>query len=1243
METLFREVVLTEGETLGMRMTDNPDIIMKETGCKPPGVGFYVLSVDADSLPAQSGVKIGDKLDSLASADGVEINFTPDNTDIRVFFDTLQNAARPLKLVFRACEDTPNSPVFEVMEGFRQVNLGEGEVLGLRLTNSADIITDETGFVTGEYGVYVLSVQAKSISEQRGVKVGDKLEALFSRNGSAYEFTPDNSDVRLFLDAIQNAERPLRLLFRSCDWATKIVMEGPLEKKNQSSKIGLSYSKRYFELTARNMSYYDKKDGVLKGCIPVATITGCNKDSGKKSGYHFTVEEPERGYKMRAETEEIQGQWVSAVIGELDKRRRVQESIRRTAEMQRNAYLSAEQAKGKSPAELEELARKQAENESNRVAEQNRRARAKNAAAPLMSKDVIWWENKQIVRKKGGMDDVFVRARIDTGDVGGKAFFQREYQRWRILDPVEIIEVLEDGSDGRKLTTSPNDFLYRSAIDGDALKQINGELSNLSPLNEATILASLHERYDAKEIYSYIGPTLVAVNAFCDSFGIDAYSSETMLKYINEQRCRLKLPPHVFAVGREVYFRLVATGTPQAVIITGESGAGKSFSARKILQFFSEVSGVNAAASPVSSSIQITNPILEAFGYAKMPRNDDSSRFGKLFKLFFDEGGSIVGGRIETYLLEKSRVVGHGIGERSFHIFYQLLAYLKQENPPWAGELMLPSLDSSHYKYLASTVNDDEAAIAKSAAKFQEVVDALLYSGFAEAEQVYLWRTLAAIMKLGNVEFSEDEKTKAKIDDMTEVAGCAKIFGMSESMLAEALCSREFPNPMAGKPPILFKVGVDMAKQNRDALAKSVYSGIFDLLVDQINEVFEDNKLEGFDADLPLEEQRVISVLDIFGFEVLDSNSLEQLLINVANEQLHDYFGQHMYAEQVALLEKESPAGGPVAAEGEDPEGLTFFHAHLTEICREQNERMNELRNGVLGNALVETCKKPFGTDEQFMTALAPIIDSSKIITRENETFEISHFAEKVIYTSAGFVDKNKFRLYDNLQKAIEQSENGFLRRLVASDGEDQTKQISERFMASLDSLLGLLNASMPRFIRCLKSNTHKKAWVFEQPLVHEQLMYASILQTVRICTTGFPEQVSFRRFYLQCRPIFIETPELMAFEDGYPDYFRTQRPLDEVPGEVWKEGCSVLLELCVERLGQQTAKSIRIGSESVLLREEASQALDKERLRVDRLRVDERNAARRIEAARLKAEQASKPKDGRRGKDMKEKLCLVM
>lgn len=552
--------------------------------------------------------------------------------------------------------------------------------------------------------------------------------------------------------------------------------------------------------------------------------------------------------------------------------------------------------------------------------------------------------------------------------------------------------------------------------------------------------------------------------------------------------------------------------------------------------------------------------------------------------------------------------------------------------------MLLPSELPSAYKYLATSdgKDDDAKATAKAANRFREVIDALLYCGFAEAEQVHLWKTLAGIIKLGNINFSEDEKTKAQVTDQSQLVGCAEIFGMTPEQLAEALCQREFPNPMPGKPPITFKVGVDMAYQNRDALAKGIYSGIFDLLVEQINNVFEENKLEGFDPSLPIEQQRVISVLDIFGFEVLDSNSLEQLLINIANEQLHDYFGQHMYAEQVALLEKESTGGEA------DPEGLTFFHAHLTEICNEQRNRMEMLRGGLLNTALLDICKKPFGTDEEFFAAVQalPVND---IIEVGEDSFSITHFAEKVCYSPANFVDKNKFRLYDNLQKTIDGCDNGFLKRLVAADGSDQSMQIHERFMTSLDSLLELLNASMPRFIRCLKSNSAKQAWVFEGALVHEQLMYASVLQTVRICTTGFPEQVSFRRFYLQCRPIYIESEELCAFEDGYPDYFRTQRPLDEVPIEVWKEGCSVLVELCVERLGSNVAKSIRIGSDSVLLREEASQVLDKERLRVDRVRVDERNAARRIEAARLKAEQAAKPRDGQRGKQMKDQLCALM
>jgi len=347
-------------------------------------------------------------------------------------------------------------------------------------------------------------------------------------------------------------------------------------------------------------------------------------------------------------------------------------------------------------------------------------------------------------------------------------------------------------------------------------------------------------------------------------------------------------------------------------------------------------------------------------------------------------------------------------------------------------------------------------------------------------------------------------------------------------------------------------------------------------------------------------------VLDIFGFEVLNKNSLEQFLINLANEQLNDYFQNHMYAEQTALLESESLL---------DTESTKEFHDHLSIICNEQQHRLQTLRKVILEQSLCEVSQKPYGNDDEFMETVTELAAGNDILDpKGNDGFEVTHFAANVNYTAAAFVEKNKFRLYDNLRKLIESCSEVFLHKLVAGEvASDKTAQLSERFTTSLDELLQLLSVSMPRFIRCIKSNTGKRPWEFEPSLIHRQLRYASILQTVRICSTGYPEQLTFDFFYYRCKPLFADAEEIAKFEGCFPQYFKPEGPDKNTPVDVWKEGAGVVLELCMERLGQWMSKSVRIGAGTVMLREDASQVLDNERRRLEHI------AEKRTEASKRK------------------------
>jgi len=768
---------------------------------------------------------------------------------------------------------------------------------------------------------------------------------------------------------------------------------------------------------------------------------------------------------------------------------------------------------------------------------------------------------------------------------------------------IDLEEEAEDGTVetmGEALTIMPGDKVHRASVAARSQKDdMVPDLTELSPLNEASILSAIRKRYSqAHSLYTYIGPTLVAINSFCDQDG--AYGADVIQSYINAGAERGDTEPHIFSVGKEVYNRLVSTQKNQAVIITGESGAGKSFSAKKVLEFFAEVSASKTGQeSEVAQNILIANPILEAFGNAKMPRNDDSSRFGKLFKIVVDMRGAIVGCKIETYLLEKSRVTRHGRNERNFHIFYMLLAYLEEFSPDWMDSLGLDgAIDLAEYRFLSKATehgskeerlqDDNEIKMEEDADKFQYLIDALEMVGFSDEEQLDLWKSLVLVMKLGNITFEDNGEGKAQVADMDAVEKCAAALGIEGQVMADALCSREFANPSKGKEGqfISFKVAPDMASQNRDAIAKTIYSGMFDEVVRRVNEVFrKDMSQEEFD------KYPIVSVLDIFGFETIDINSLEQLLINYANEQLHDYFSRHMYAEQIELLQRETTLGDA---------GVSYFYEHVNEISTEQKNRVALLRDTLLGSALDEVCAHPRGTDPEFMSKMKEEVESNEFVTlklgkdEEGEevatSFTIKHFAEVVEYKPEGFVDKNKFKLYSNLVKMVQGGNNQFVIKRVDEDFALGSKNMYQRFQESLTSLIDLLDNSAPRFIRCLKSNMKKREWEFEPEIIHRQLIYASLLQTVKICTMGFPEQHAFMDFYLNYRTLFMFENEAMR---KWEEKTKCCSNPDGLSDGEWRQGLEFVMKGCETKFGKRIADLIKMGDSEVLLREEASQALD--------------------------------------------------
>ena len=516
------------------------------------------------------------------------------------------------------------------------------------------------------------------------------------------------------------------------------------------------------------------------------------------------------------------------------------------------------------------------------------------------------------------------------------------------------------------------------------------DLARMSHLNEPAILRALEERYEKDAIYTSAGNVLIAVNPFKP---MDAmYGEEQRAMYGEEQRggsgdrtTTPTPPPHVFAVAARAYAEMTSKGKDQALVVGGESGAGKTETTKIAMRYLAGVAGTGRAASSgdgsragvgVEERILRTNPILESFGNAKTERNDNSSRFGKLIDIDFGVDGAMLGARIRTYLLEKSRVVAPADGERSYHVFYRLCAGANDEE---RAELSVPR-DPLEFEYLAkSGVVDVDGVDDKR--ECDVLRDALHTVGIDAVAQREIFRVVAAVLWLGNVEFvnreldGEDDACGVAPGEGTKAAStAARLLGVRADALCDALCTRVMKLP--GGERVTAKLRAERAEEGRDALAKAMYSALFDWLVARIN--------ASFTADTNGVTKRAsISILDIYGFEFFEHNSFEQLCINYANERLQAQFNRHLFK-----LEKEE-----YEREGIDVGGVTFED---NQLCLDLIEQKPV---GVL-SLLDEQCAFPKATDKTFAGKLASEVKNPRFSAdKRNATrFTVSHYAGDVAY-----------------------------------------------------------------------------------------------------------------------------------------------------------------------------------------------------------------------------------------------------
>ncbi|XP_030534942.1 myosin-11 [Rhodamnia argentea] len=688
------------------------------------------------------------------------------------------------------------------------------------------------------------------------------------------------------------------------------------------------------------------------------------------------------------------------------------------------------------------------------------------------------------------------------------------------------------------------------------------DMTKLSYLHEPGVLQNLKTRYELNEIYTYTGSILIAINPFQRLPHI--YDSHMMHQYKGAPLGELS--PHVFAVADVAYRAMIHEGKSNSILVSGESGAGKTETTKMLMRYLAFLGGRAATEGrTVEQQVLESNPVLEAFGNAKTVRNNNSSRFGKFVEIQFDKHGRISGAAIRTYLLERSRVCQINDPERNYHCFYLLCAAPQEE----IEKYKLGNPKSFHYLnqskcYELVGVNDAHDYLATRRA--MDIV------GISAKEQEAIFRVVAAILHLGNIVFTKGKEVDSSIpkDDQAKfhLNMTAELLMCDPVALEDALCKRVMITP---EEVIKRSLDPQSATVSRDGLAKTIYSRLFDWLVDKINSSI------GQDAT----SKSLIGVLDIYGFESFKANSFEQFCINFTNEKLQQHFNQHVFKMEQEEYTKEE-----------------IDWSYIEFVDNQDVLDLIEKKPGGIVALLDEACMFPKSTHETFANKLYQTFKNNKRFIKpklSRTDFTIAHYAGEVLYQSDQFLDKNKDYVVPEHQDLLSASQCSFVAGLFPPLPEETSKSskfssIGSRFKLQLQQLMETLNSTEPHYIRCVKPNNLLKPAIFENVNIMQQLRCGGVLEAIRISCAGYPTR---RPFFDFINRFGILAPEFV--EGNYDE----------------KVACKKILE-------KKGLKGFQIGKTKVFLRAGQMAELDARRAEVLS------NAAKTIQR-RIRTHQARK------------------
>jgi len=710
-------------------------------------------------------------------------------------------------------------------------------------------------------------------------------------------------------------------------------------------------------------------------------------------------------------------------------------------------------------------------------------------------------------------------------------------ERSRYIHPVTVsIDDDNHALNGTTITLDPNNHELCAALMANSLSELPDDLTSLPHLHEPAVVECLRRRYQREAIYTYTGKILLALNPFRLIKGL--YGEELMRKYW--KRSDRRPPPHIYAIAQEAYTQMITSSQNQSILVSGESGAGKTVTTKIIMRYLTTLSRNSNSSQSIEAQVLQSNPILESFGNARTVRNDNSSRFGKFIEIsFLLEAGKLTSASIETYLLEKVRLITQTPGERNYHIFYEILKGTPQS---LRQTLHIGNSSANDFRMTCQSGTFDRRDGVDDKDTYRDLGVAMDTVGLTKNEQHDMFALICALLHCSNLTFVETGPDASALDRLNpSLKATLSLLGVSSEDLNKALCF----SAIEARGEIMHKnLSVLKATKAMEALMKATYAALFTYIVRRVNQSIRisESPVKGRAT-----QAAFIGVLDIFGFESFDVNSFEQLCINFCNEALQQQFNKYVFKLEQEEYERE----------GIDWSFISFpDNQDVLDLI--------EMKHTGILSILDEQCLFPRSTDQSFARAAYekcmgnPRFDVTNT-QRIHGAFSIEHYAGFVAYDTSNFLEKNKDELPKESTELLMSSSLPFIvalgkilrdpppghtsldlfstpskRDLRRANSSLLRDSVGSQFTSQLRELRERINQTTPHYVRCLKPNDNLIPSTFDSLVIADQLRCTGVLEAIRVSRVGFPQRYTHKGFVQRYRMLAVgDVRRRMKFAKG--------------------------------------------------------------------------------------------------------------